>query len=131
MNRCALLAATVLVATAPALAQTHRTFTAEALRGDFKVVLAPEARLNGRLGTTLAALEASLDKTRLLRETLLPQAKATLDAAQAGYESGRVNFNTLIDAERQILRTRLALLDAEVDANVRHAELEKLLGVPL
>ncbi len=94
-------------------------------------VTAAEARLNGRLGTTLAALEASLDKTRLLRETLLPQAKATLDAAQAGYESGRVNFNTLIDAERQILRTRLALLDAEVDANVRHAELEKLLGVPL
>ncbi|MBH9578955.1 hypothetical protein [Inhella proteolytica] len=48
MNRCALFAATVLVAAAPALAQTHRTFTAEALRGDFKVVLAPEARLNGK-----------------------------------------------------------------------------------
>lgn len=92
---------------------------------------AAEARLNGFLGTTLAALDASLDKARLLRETLLPQARATLDAAQAGYESGRVNFNTLIDAERQILRTRLALLDAEVDASVRHAELEKLLGAPL
>lgn len=92
---------------------------------------ATEARLNGLLGTTLAALDASLDKARLLRETLLPQARATLDAAQAGYESGRVNFNTLIDAERQILRTRLALLDAEVDASVRHAELEKLLGASL
>ncbi len=94
-------------------------------------VSAAESRLNGQLGITLAALEASLDKARLLRETLLPQARATLDAAQAGYESGRVNFNTLIDAERQILRTRLALLDAEVDASVRHAALEKLLGAPL
>jgi outer membrane protein TolC len=69
-------------------------------------VAAAEARLNGRLGETL-------------------------DAAQAGYESGRVNFNTLIEAERQILRARLALLDAEVDANIRQAELEQLVGAPL
>lgn len=94
-------------------------------------VTAAEARLNGLLGETLAGLEASRDMARLLRETLLPQARATLEAAQAGYESGRVNFNTLIEAERQILRARLALLDAEVDASVRHAELEKLVGAPL
>ncbi|PKO87271.1 MAG: transporter [Betaproteobacteria bacterium HGW-Betaproteobacteria-10] len=94
-------------------------------------VNAAEARLNGRLGEALAELEASADKARLLRETLLPQARATLDAAQAGYESGRVNFNTLIEAERQILRTRLALLDAEVDASVRQAELEQMIGAPL
>jgi outer membrane protein, heavy metal efflux system len=94
-------------------------------------VAAAEARLNGRLGETLAGLNASSDKARLLRDTLLPQARATLDAAQAGYESGRVNFNTLIEAERQILRTRLALLDAEVDASIRQAELEQLVGAPL
>lgn len=92
---------------------------------------AAEARLNGRLGETLAAYDTSRDKVRLLADTLLPQARATLDAAQAGYESGRVNFNTLIEAERQILRTRLALLDAEVETRVRLAELEQLVGVPL
>ena len=92
---------------------------------------AAEVRLNGLLGETLAGLEASQDTARLLRETLLPQARATLEAAQAGYESGRVNFNTLIEAERQILRVRLALLDAEVDASVRLAELEKLVGASL
>lgn len=92
---------------------------------------ATEARLNGRLGEALAAFETSRDKARLLADTLLPQARATLDAAQAGYESGRVNFNTLIEAERQILRTRLALLDAEVDTRVRLAELEQLVGAPL
>jgi len=94
-------------------------------------VTAAEARLNGRLGETFAAWQANRDKSRLLRDTLLPQARATLDAAQAGYESGQVNFNTLIEAERQILRTRLALLDAEVEAAVRRAELEQLVGVPL
>lgn len=94
-------------------------------------VAAAEARLNGRLGEALAGFNASVDKARLLRDTLLPQARATLDSAQAGYESGRVNFNTLIEAERQILRTRLALLDAEVEASVRQAELEQLAGAPL
>jgi len=94
-------------------------------------VAAAEARLNGRLGETLAGFNASLEKARLLRDTLLPQARATLDSAQAGYESGRVNFNALIEAERQILRTRLALLDAEVEASVRQAELEQLAGAPL
>lgn len=92
---------------------------------------AAEARLNGRLGETLAAFVANRDKARLLADTLLPQARATLEAAQAGYESGRVNFNTLIEAERQILRTRLALLDTETDTAVRVAELEQLVGAPL
>lgn len=94
-------------------------------------VLAAETRLAGRLGETLAAFEASRDKARLLKNTLLPQARATFEAAQSGYESGRVNFNTLIDAERQILRARLALLDADVETAVRLAELEFLTGESL
>ncbi len=48
MHRCALFAATALVAVAPALAQVHRQFPADALRGDFKVLLAPEVLLNGK-----------------------------------------------------------------------------------
>ncbi|HRF13244.1 MAG TPA: TolC family protein [Candidatus Accumulibacter phosphatis] len=94
-------------------------------------VVAAETRLAGRLGETLAAFDANRDKARLLRDTLLPQARATFDAAQSGYESARVNFNTLLDAERQILRTRLALLDADVETAVRLAELELLAGAPL
>jgi outer membrane protein TolC len=54
-----------------------------------------------------------------------------LKAAEAGYETGQVNFNTLIEAERQILRVRLALLDAEVEAAVRLSELEQLTGSSL
>lgn len=102
--------------------------SAEAARARVSSV---DAQLGGLIGTSLAGLQASQEKARLLRATLLPQARATLDAAQAGYESGRVNFNTLIDAERQILNTRMGLLDAEVEASIRHAELEKLVGVPL
>lgn len=94
-------------------------------------VSAAEARLHGRLGETLAAFEASTDKARLLRHTLLPQSRANLEAAQAAYETGRANFNTLIEAERQVLRSRLALLDADSEIRIRHAELERLAGAPL
>lgn len=87
--------------------------------------------LEGRIGASWAGFEASRDKARLLRDTLLPQAEAAYAAAEAGYETGRVNFNTVIEAERQILRTRLALLDAEVDRFVRATELEQLTGAPL
>ena len=91
-------------------------------------VAAVESRLQGRLGQAHAAYEASGDKVRLLRDTLLPQSRATLAAAQAGYETGRVNFNTLLDAERQILRVRLSLLDAEAEQATRLAEIEQLVG---
>ena len=94
-------------------------------------VAAAEARLHGRLGEAHAAYTANREKARLLRHTLLPQSRANLEAAQAGYETGRVNFNTLIEAERQILRTRLALLDAEVEIRVQQTEIERLVGAPL
>ncbi len=94
-------------------------------------VEAAEARLNGSLGEAQAAFAANGEKARLLRHTLLPQSRANLEAAQAGYETGQVNFNTLIEAERQILRTRLALLDAEVEIRVQQTELERLVGASL
>lgn len=92
---------------------------------------AAAAELEGQLGEAWAGFEASRDKARLLRETLLPQAEAAYAAAEAGYETGQVNFNTVIEAERQILRTRLALLDADVERFVRATELEQLTGAPL
>ncbi|TVO59965.1 TolC family protein [Denitromonas ohlonensis] len=94
-------------------------------------VAAAEAALEGRIGEAWAGFEASRNKARLLRDTLLPQTEAAYAAAEAGYETGRVNFNTVIEAERQILRTRLALLDADVDRFVRVIELEQLTGAPL
>jgi outer membrane protein TolC len=92
---------------------------------------AARARIDARLGVSYAAFESSQDKARLLRSTMLPQAEATLKAAEAGYETGKIDFNTLIEAQRQILRTRLALLDAEVETFLRLAELEQLTGAAL
>jgi len=92
---------------------------------------AAAARLAGTIGETRAALEARRDQVRLVRDTLLPQTEASLASALAGYETGTVGFGTVIDAQRRILRTRLSLLDTEVEASLRAADLEQLLGAPL
>lgn len=91
-------------------------------------VRASEARLNGELGMKLAALNSSQQKIELLQHTLLPQAQASFESARAGYESGQVNFNTVLQAEQQVLQTRLSLLDARVQARIQQADLEQLLG---
>ncbi len=89
---------------------------------------AEAARIDGRLGRAVAAHRAAHDKADMLARTLLPQSQANLEAAEAGYESGRINFNTLIEAERQILRTRLALLAARTDAHLQQVEIQRLTG---
>lgn len=105
-------------------AEREREAALERIRG-------VEASLAGRIGTTRAGYASALDRATLLRATLLPQAEANLRAAQADYETGRINFATLIDAEAQILDTRLRLLDAEVESAQQLAELEMLLGAQL
>jgi outer membrane protein TolC len=92
---------------------------------------ATRAGLEGRLGEIHAAYAGSFERLQLLRGTLLPQAQATLKAAEAGYATGQVNFDTLIEARRQILRTRLEQVAAEAECAQRLADLQRLTGVPL
>jgi outer membrane protein TolC len=54
-----------------------------------------------------------------------------LQAALAAYETGKVDFAALLDAERQVRQARLALLSAEVEAQMRLAEIERLIGEDL
>jgi outer membrane protein TolC len=106
--------------------EAERSFEAAESR-----VEAALSTLEGQLGEAWAGFESSGESARLLRDTLLPQAQAAYAAAEAGYETGRVNFNTLIEAERRILSTRLALLNAEVERFERLIDLEQMTGVSL
>jgi outer membrane protein TolC len=80
------------------------------------------------LGESLAALEAARRVATLTRASLLPQAEVTLQAALIGYETGKVDFATVLDAQRQIRQARLALIRTHAEARIRLAEIERLLG---
>ncbi len=88
-------------------------------------------RLTGALFENLAGLQASQRIDRLITTSLLPQAEATLQSALAGYENGRVDFATLLDAQRQIRKSRQDRLKAQGDAQSRLAAIERLLGEDL
>lgn len=88
-------------------------------------------RATGDLGTALAQLAAAREIERLTEASLLPQARVNLQAALAAYETGKVDFAALLDAERQVRQARLNLLAAQVEVQVRLAEIERLIGEDL
>lgn len=83
------------------------------------------------LSANLAELEAARRTERLTTDSLLPQAELTFKAALAGYETGKVDFATLLDAQRQIRQARLNQIKSRAEAQVRLAEIERILGEEL
>jgi len=88
-------------------------------------------RLHGELTGAVANLEAARMTEEITRNRLLPQAELTFKSALAAYETGKVDFATLLDAQRQIRNARLALLRAQAGQQQRLADIERLLGEDL
>ncbi len=83
------------------------------------------------LSENLAALEAARRTESLVRMRLLPQAELTLQAALAGYENGKVDFATVLEAQRQIRTAKQTQLKAQMESQTRLAQIERLLGEDL
>jgi outer membrane protein TolC len=83
------------------------------------------------LSENLAGIEAARRSEMLTVSSLLPQAELTFRAALAGYENGKIDFATLLDAQRQIRQAKLSRIKAQVEAQLRLAEIERLLGEDL
>ncbi len=80
------------------------------------------------LGEQIAALEAARQVESITQTSLLPQASLTLQAALAGYETGKLDFATVLEAQRQVRSAQLNLIRTRADARLRLAEIERLLG---
>jgi outer membrane protein TolC len=83
------------------------------------------------LAQNLAAIEAARRTEALAMSSLLPQAQLTFSSALASYENGKLDFATLLDAQRQIRQARQSQIKAQLEAQMRLAEIEKLLGEDL
>jgi len=80
------------------------------------------------LAENLAAIEAAQRTEQLTTSSLLPQAELGFQAALAAYENGKLDFATLLDAQRQVRQARQRQLKAQLDVQLRLAEIEKLTG---
>ncbi len=85
----------------------------------------------GELSENVAALEAARRTETLAGSSLLPQAELTFQSALAGYENGKVDFATLLDAQRQIRRAKQERLKAQAEAQMRLADIERIVGEEL
>lgn len=75
--------------------------------------------------------EAARRLETLASRSLAPQAEIAFQSALAAYENGRLEFATLLDAQRQVRAARQARIKAHADAHLRLAEIEKAVGESL
>ena len=99
---------------------------------------AARSRKEATANQVLAELEESLSGLDAARRTqssidtsLLPQAELTYSSALASYENGKLDFATLLDAQRQIRMAKQGQIKAQAEAQARLAEIERLLGEEL
>ena len=83
------------------------------------------------LSENISGIEAARRSEMLATSSLLPQAELTFRAALSGYENGKVDFATLLEAQKQIRQAKLSQIKAQVEAQMRLSEIEKLLGEDL
>jgi outer membrane protein TolC len=79
----------------------------------------------------LAKVEAASKSVSIYRDGLLPQAEQSFQATLTAYQTGAVNFITLLDAQRSIRDIRLGYYKAVVEYEQSVAELERAVGQKL
>jgi len=85
-------------------------------------------QLLDELSTNLAAINAARRSEMLAQSSLLPQSELTFQAALSGYETGKVDFATLLDAQRQIRKAKQDIVKAQAEQQARLADIERLIG---
>lgn len=88
-------------------------------------------RLFGELAENLSAYETAERSEELVRGSVLPQSELSFKSALAGYENGKVDFATLLEAQRQITQARVSVLKAQAEQHLRLTNIEKLIGEAL
>jgi outer membrane protein TolC len=79
----------------------------------------------------LAKIGSAEKLLTLYKTTIIPQAEQTLAAARIGYQTGRVEFLTLVDAERALKEFQLEYYRTLSTLEQRRAELERAVGTEL
>jgi len=90
--------------------------------------LQQENDLSARALNVLFELQDARRRIGLYRDGIIPKARQRLQVTEDSYRSGRVDFSTLVDAQRSLLAFELQYERAVTDHCRRLAELEMLTG---
>lgn len=90
-----------------------------------------ENTLIARVERVLYDFEDSERKRRLYGDILVPKAQELVSASESAYQGGTIDFLSLIDAQRTLLKFELLYERAATNNQQKLAELEMLIGVEL
>jgi outer membrane protein TolC len=76
----------------------------------------------------LARVTSSQAQVELLKTTTIPQAQQTVQSAIAGYQTGKVDFLSLLDAQRMLLTAQLDYHMVIVNFITSQTDLERAIG---
>ena len=76
-------------------------------------------------------METANRSIRLYRQTLLPQARQALDAANTAYQAAQIDFLSFLDAQRTLLKLKIEEQRALRDYRQHLAQLEQAVGAIL
>ena len=76
-------------------------------------------------------VKAAEQRASLLRTTVLPQSRQTLEVSRIGYQTGRLDFLSLVDNERVVLAAELNYARSLSDLEQAAADLEQAIGTEL
>ena len=90
-----------------------------------------ENRILSRAFEVLYDIEDSQRKTHLYGDVLISKAQELVQASETAYQAGAVDFLSLIDAQRMLLKYELDYERAVTNNQQKLAELEMLIGTEL
>ncbi len=90
-----------------------------------------EDSVANQVQTAYERLRAAAENERIYRTTLMPQTAQRIAAAQAGYQTGVVDFLTLIDSLKSYENARLLRYRAVLDYQTAAADLFRAVGRPV
>lgn len=88
------------------------------------------ARSRTALVNSHAALVAAQGQASVLREQVLPAALRAFEAAELGYQVGKFDYLTVLDAQRTLFEVRGQYLEALTAAHLALADLDRLAPAP-
>ena len=119
-------------ASVPIFARSRQLRMREEMTAMRQMADADLAAMRADTRAAVAAAHANLERARnlaaLYRNTVIPQAEATVSSALAAYRVGSVDFMTLLDNRMVVNQYRQEQARFEADEGQAWAELEMLLG---
>ncbi len=87
-----------------------------------------EDRIRREVAQAFVRAETALSQYELLTTTHVPQAEQALSVTESGYQTGAVDFLSLIDSLRQIEMVHTDHIEAQVEFERAYADLERAVG---